>query len=246
MAVTKLTSSTPDIKPSREPQHTTPLREKYFSVLLGLQIVTLFFISPVVGNSGTQYNWIIDVFLILMACVSVFAFRNPLERKLTMFIFAVCITGLAFSPFITDYKLSAILFTLSGVIFCAIVSWTVGEKLFAEGPVTLHRIQGAIVIYLNIAMTFAGLDNLLVYLLPNAYSNISPGVKDNISTMIYFSFTTLTTTGYGDIVPLHPYARSLASLESVIGQFYLATLIALLVGLHVSHRNKVHSLKQSD
>jgi hypothetical protein len=49
------------------------------------------------------------------------------------------------------------------------------------------------------------------------------------SNLIYFSFVTLTTTGYGDIFPVHPIARSLCNLESIFGQLYPATLIARLV-----------------
>jgi hypothetical protein len=52
--------------------------------------------------------------------------------------------------------------------------------------------------------------------------------------LIYFSFVTLTTIGYGDIVPLHPYARGLANLEAVIGQLYPATLLARLVTLEIT------------
>jgi hypothetical protein len=52
--------------------------------------------------------------------------------------------------------------------------------------------------------------------------------------LIYFSFVTLTTIGYGDIVPVHPYARGLANLEAVIGQLYPATLLARLVTLELT------------
>ena len=55
------------------------------------------------------------------------------------------------------------------------------------------------------------------------------------SQVIYFSFTTLTTTGYGDIAPVHPVARGLCNLEAVIGQ-YPATLLARLVTLELAHR----------
>ena len=54
--------------------------------------------------------------------------------------------------------------------------------------------------------------------------------------MVYFSLATLTTTGYGDIVPLNPFARSLANLESVIGPFYLAITVARLVTLELEDR----------
>jgi hypothetical protein len=56
--------------------------------------------------------------------------------------------------------------------------------------------------------------------------------------MLYFSLTTLTTTGYGDIVPVDPFACSLANLESVIGQFYLAVTVARLVTLEMEHRSR--------
>jgi hypothetical protein len=53
--------------------------------------------------------------------------------------------------------------------------------------------------------------------------------------LIFFSFVTLTTTGYGDIVPVHPFARSLANVEAIIGQIYPATLLARLVTLELAH-----------
>jgi Ion channel len=55
---------------------------------------------------------------------------------------------------------------------------------------------------------------------------------------MYFSLTTLTTTGYGDIVPVDPFARSLANLESVLRQFYLAITVARLVTLEIEGRRR--------
>jgi hypothetical protein len=56
------------------------------------------------------------------------------------------------------------------------------------------------------------------------------------SNMLYFSFTTLTSTGFGEILPIDPFARSMANLESVVGQLYLAILLARLVTMHVEAR----------
>jgi hypothetical protein len=53
---------------------------------------------------------------------------------------------------------------------------------------------------------------------------------------VYFSFATLTTSGYGDIVPVEPFARALANRESVIGQLFPATLLARLITLELEHR----------
>jgi hypothetical protein len=57
------------------------------------------------------------------------------------------------------------------------------------------------------------------------------------SNLIYFSFVTLTTTGYGDVFPVHPIARSLCNVEAIIGQLYPATLLARLVTLEIAHRD---------
>jgi len=56
--------------------------------------------------------------------------------------------------------------------------------------------------------------------------------------LIYFSFATMTTTGYGDISPLHPMARALCNLEAIFGQLYPATLLARLVTLEIEHRKE--------
>jgi voltage-gated potassium channel Kch len=59
----------------------------------------------------------------------------------------------------------------------------------------------------------------------------------------YFSFMTLTTVGYGDIIPRSPAARTMAMLEAVMGQIYLMVLVARLVGLYIVHATDLHSRK---
>jgi Ion channel len=73
---------------------------------------------------------------------------------------------------------------------------------------------------------------------PNAFAGLR-SQQDNLPVagdLIYFSFVTLTSTGYGDIVPSHPFARGLANVEAIIGQLYPATLLARLVTLEVESR----------
>jgi ion channel len=110
----------------------------------------------------------------------------------------------------------------------------VAVAVFRRGRVTYHRIIGAILLYLLIAVGFATLFTFVGLLLPGAFKGIA--FDDNpalANSVFYLSFVTLTSTGYGDIVPLHPIARSLCNLESVIGQLYPATLLARLVTLEL-------------
>jgi hypothetical protein len=108
------------------------------------------------------------------------------------------------------------------------------RTVFAPGRVTYHRIIGAVLLYLTIALTFVALFTFLGLLVPNAFTGIV--IEDSralASNLIYFSFVTLTSTGYGEIVPVHPIARSLCNVESIIGQLYPATLLARLVTLEL-------------
>ena len=99
--------------------------------------------------------------------------------------------------------------------------------------------MGAVLLYLTIAVVFAALFTFIGTLVPTAYSGMA--VQDSpalASQLIYFSFATLTTTGYGDIHPVHPLARSLCNLEAIFGQLYPATLLARLVTLETAHRSE--------
>jgi hypothetical protein len=115
--------------------------------------------------------------------------------------------------------------------------WVVARAVFAPGQVTYHRIIGAILLYLTIGLVFVGLFTLVGLISPGSFSGVridnAPGLA---SELIYFSFVTLTSIGYGDIVPVHPLARSLCNVEGIIGQLYPATLLARLVSLGLEGR----------
>ena len=128
----------------------------------------------------------------------------------------------------------------SAVVALAVLGGAIARAAFGPGRVTWHRVQGAVALYLIVALLFAHLYGLLTVLVKEAFSNVPVGLNVNAvfyrGRLLYFSFVTLTSTGYGDIVPLHPVARSLAALEAVIGQLFPATLLARLVSLELEGR----------
>lgn len=110
----------------------------------------------------------------------------------------------------------------------------VARAVFRRGRTTYHRIIGAVLLYLLVAVGFAALFALVGLSISDAFKGVT--FEDNAalaSELFYLSFVTLTTTGYGDIVPVHPLARSLCNLEATIGQLYPATLLARLVTLEM-------------
>ncbi|HEX8811675.1 MAG TPA: ion channel [Terracidiphilus sp.] len=120
------------------------------------------------------------------------------------------------------------------------LTWVVAHAVYAPGRITFRRLQGAGVLYLNLATIFASAYGLIWNLSPDAFVNLVTPADDpqEVATMLYFSLTTLTTTGYGDIVPVDPFARSFANLESVLGQFFLAITVARLVTMEFADRRR--------
>lgn len=125
-------------------------------------------------------------------------------------------------------------------IFTVLVTALVTSRTFAPGRVTAHRVQGAVLVYLNVAALCAIAFDVLATHAPGAIVSTvggllsrSPGAR--MAELSYFSLSTITTTGYGDLVPVHALARSLANLEALFGQLFPATFLARLVALHLAH-----------
>jgi hypothetical protein len=126
----------------------------------------------------------------------------------------------------------------STIVFMAALVWVVWGGVFAPGRVTLHRIQGAVVLYLCLALSFAAAYEILLALNPASISGATARGDYLVlgRTLVYYSLATITSTGYGDIVPVLPMARSLSNLEAVIGQLFPATLLARIVTLEMQAR----------
>ncbi len=106
-------------------------------------------------------------------------------------------------------------------------------RVFGPGPVTRQRIEGAVAVYLLFGLAWAEGYECVEAFAPGAFGLPAGEVPTAgwFSPLLYFSFVTLTTLGYGDVLPVHPAARSLAMFEALMGQLYPAVLIARLVSL---------------
>jgi hypothetical protein len=124
------------------------------------------------------------------------------------------------------------------LIIAVTLGVVVAQAVFASGRITYHRIVGAILLYLLLAVAFATLFAFIGLSIPDAFKGIA--FEDDsalASSLFYLSFVTLTSTGYGDVVPMHPLARSLCNIESIVGQLYPATILARLVTLELEMKS---------
>jgi len=209
--------------------------EKFISyryAFLFTSIIILFLIMPLFKS---QRSLVMTLFF-LLTMISVIWTLN-LRRG--TFWFCLGLGGLASLLtilnnyfFTTDFNFNVQLLTLTAYIaFFAISIVVFLEKIFAEKAVTSDTIKGGISVYFLMGLLWTFLYQMVLLFDPQAI--MIPYGPEHIPPLIYFSFTTLTTLGYGDVTPVSMIARNLTILESTFGQIYLAVLVARLVGLHL-------------
>jgi hypothetical protein len=220
----------------RRPVWQERVREPSLTALLACLLLFTFVVTPLVGL-GVIGQVAAGVSWALLGVLSVLVVSN--RRAAVVVILAATAAGLATAIIDRPTALSAVVARGSATVTLAVLGGVIGRAAFGPGRVTWHRVQGAVALYLILGLVFAHLYGLHV-LVPEAFAHVPPGLNAHAvfyrGHLLYFSFETLTTTGYGDIVPLHPVARGLATLEAVIGQLYPATLLARLVSLELEGR----------
>lgn len=202
-------------------------------------ILLLFTVTPFVRALGS------GVFLLNVSAAAVLtAGSYTLIRQRSLFVIALVLC--AISIFATWRLLlhprhATIIFAHACVtVMLAFFSVTILGYVLREGRVTMDRIFAAICVYMMMGYAWTFGYALLEEIQPGSFSaGASTSVAtffDRVLELRYLSFMTLTTVGYGDVVPRLPLARTLCMLEAVVGQIYLTVLVARLVGLHIVHR----------
>ncbi|MDJ0512133.1 MAG: potassium channel family protein [Methyloceanibacter sp.] len=130
----------------------------------------------------------------------------------------------------------------------ALVVTIVLSELFGTRGATDGAITKSIVAYLLVAVVFASVYEVIELSSPGSFSGVpSASASDALGdAFLYFSLVTLTTLGFGDIVPVSSLIRPLVALEGAVGTLYIAVIIARLVALHVSSGNSGDNRSKSD
>jgi phosphoglycerol transferase MdoB-like AlkP superfamily enzyme len=130
-------------------------------------------------------------------------------------------------------------------IFLLFLIWNLLHDLLEKGRPTEERVFGALCAYFFIGLFFALTYAHMEYRQPASFTSANDslsapasGESSLMPVFTYFSFVTLTTLGYGDITPLASHARTLAWLEALLGQLYLAVMVAGFVAMHISETSR--------
>ena len=173
--------------------------------------------------------------LVLYTGAALLSLRNSsVSRTMVRLVLAVAIVGTAvmlavlFNPAIGKTGTGiANLWTGLVLLFAVVV---IVRRVLSFSTVTVQSIYGALSAYLIIGLMFAAFYAAFYHLGGQAF--FANGQPNTTQTFQYFSFTTLTTLGYGDFTALHNGARAVAVLEALTGQVFLATLVARLVAAY--------------
>jgi hypothetical protein len=188
-----------------------------------------------------NYRWwgffISDLLFNLILLSGVYAVLTRRRRQILFITIALLASSFRiFSFFMESEWVTAVNYGIT-ILFLVVLVNMVLRHIFKEGPVNYYRIQGSIVIYMLTGIVWAFLFSLLELLVPGSftYTGSSVEVAEPFSQFLYFSFVTMTTLGYGDMVPAHPIAKSLVIFEGMFGLLYPVIMIARLVSMEVEH-----------
>jgi hypothetical protein len=215
------------------------LRDPLLTALTILLAIIIFVLAPLQATGLLAAHYFAIALGPVLIAASFVVARHP-AAVAAIFVALVLIVVATLlrlrQPSVLDLYLDASAWLIVGLA----LGFVVTRAVFTSGRVTFHRIIGAVLLYLNIGITFTALFTFVALMAPNAFSGLG-ALQDTLaiaSKLIYFSFVTLTSVGYGDIAPVHPFARSLANIEAIIGQLYPATLLARLVTLELQGDGK--------
>lgn len=196
-------------------------RLRYLLAVLAFEM----FVAGPLAQMGVLSHLVVDLSFGLLVITGVASVAG--RREQTAILAAVGVLGLIARSIHVGQanRATAVLASALSMLLVVLLTATVLGPVLSRGRITGRRIEGAIAVYLLLAIVWGMGYRLLTIFVPGAFNVPSPDAY----ALQYFSLVTLTTAGYGDIVPVHPLARSLAAAEAVTGPLYLAILIARLV-----------------
>lgn len=207
-------------------------------IFLGLLILTVF-VMPSLGFGEHHAQWYSIIVSAVLFCSGV----SIAWHRRGLFLFSAIAAVVAVSTQVYALQVPShfgILCSEMTILAATLViCWTLLLQIFrSEGPVTSVSLQAAIAVYLLFGTTWANAYIIAIQQNPHSFQSEVALSSSSSEEWMYYSFVTLTTLGYGEITPKSQAARSLAIGEALVGQLYLAILIARLVGKEMSSGRK--------
>lgn len=217
------------------------IRFKFKTLLILL--FTLAIMDPILKQFGNFGLGILDILFTMALLTALYSVSGNRRLLITGIILVIPIFLLGLSNYAkTNFYLTLLVFTLA-ITFFVLVGVSILIHIVAEEKVTVDLIYGSACVYLLMGFAWAIIYGFIEVLMHGSFKidGTLMGYPDLLGQysflnekLVYFSFVTLTTLGYGDVIPMTGPAKTAATLEAVVGQLYIALLVARLVGLQIS------------
>jgi len=203
------------------------MNSRFIYIIFAILLVLL--VNPFLRPLGLFGHLFSTLFLAMIPLSSAFAMTENRDKSIIILFIAapfVVLDGLNF--FLTSHLLMIVAFSFATVLYFYIV-FLLMRILLSIKVVTADLVYCAISIYLLIGIGWAGIYTIVEGVSPGSFSGTSAS-----GDLLYFSFVSLTTVGYGDVLPLSVLGKRLAVFESAMGSIYMAVIIAMIVGRYMS------------
>jgi hypothetical protein len=225
------------------PRSLFPFLSKHFGNFSFLLIVLLFLMLSHPLVSGDKQGEIFTLGFTLAFLSGLYAIRGEKRTlKVGLFLVVPAILG-SWVYFLSDTGWMITVGTLCEAAFFVYVTFVILRYILTEPEVTQDTVWGAMCAYIMIGLVFAIGYSWLERIAPGSFRGVTAAEARQTWEFIYFSLVTMTTLGYGDIVPVHEGARSVATIQAILGQFFVAVLVARIVA---SLASKPRNHGQSD
>lgn len=211
-------------------------QHNFFYLLAGL--LFLLFVMPLFRDlTGTGHPYISGLAFSIFLMIGVWSLHGA--RRLFLLGIVLVTLGVGGNIFaLAGAGTSFVYLSLcSYIIFLLLTISLAIRQVMRSGTVDANSIIGAVCIYLLLGVIWALFYVLVNILIPGSFSvQISGSAFEQLQAFLYYSFVTLTTLGYGDIAPIRETARALSTIQAILGQFYIAILVAGLVAAFITQK----------
>jgi len=214
-------------------------QENNFVYLFFALLIFLFSGAIMSEFPGSVGQDIFSIVTILMLMLSIKSLKTEKTWKWTVYALVVSFVILTVLGKIFDHQLNVYLILAVLLIFFIGSFSTAAKQVLLEGDIDGNKIIGSLSLYILLGLIWAVIYLLLLVMDPTAFSGIeTANWQQSFSRVAYYSFVTLTTLGYGDILPTNHVAEFFVYLEAIIGVFYMAIIVSSLISLRLSALDK--------
>ncbi|MCF7878861.1 MAG: hypothetical protein K9L95_05280 [Candidatus Omnitrophica bacterium] len=206
-------------------------KAKQSFAFLILILIAFILIEPLVKDLGFLASIITSAVISLIPFAVIRAAGKDKKERRRAFTMGIIFLSLVWLNVLVQIRLIQNIFSLYLIVFYVYPLRIIIRHLITTKKITLNTIYAAIAGYILIGLSWASIYTAIDIFKPGSFLNLE-GVNDSV----YYSFLTLTTLGYGDIVPFTALAKRVAVLESVFGVLYNAVVVAFIVGIYISER----------